>query len=54
LEEHKHIPVVIYATGLDSLGKYTGALTYLDKALDIDPNYKPALNYKGFALRYRS
>jgi tetratricopeptide (TPR) repeat protein len=35
---------------LIKLGNYTGAITYLDKALKIDPNYKLALNNKAWAL----
>ena len=33
-----------------SFGKYNEAITYLDRALAIDPNYKEALNDKGLAL----
>jgi tetratricopeptide (TPR) repeat protein len=36
---------------LIKLGNYTGAITYLDKALAIDPNYKLALNNKAWALK---
>jgi len=36
---------------LIKLGNYTGAITYLDKALKIDPNYKLALNNKTWALK---
>ena len=35
---------------MDSLGNYTQALQYVDKALAIDPNFKDALNGKGDAL----
>lgn len=35
---------------LISLGNYTGAITYLDKALAIDPKYESALYDKGRAL----
>ena len=35
---------------LDSLGNYTGAIEYYDKALAIDPADTLALNSKGVAL----
>ena len=35
---------------LNSLGKYKEAVTYLDKALAIDPKYEDALYYKGRVL----
>jgi len=38
-----------YKTVVDSKC-YGGAITYYDKALAIDPNYKEALNNKGNAL----
>jgi tetratricopeptide (TPR) repeat protein len=43
---------VLYDKGDDLLGQrnYTGAITYLDKALKIDPKFKVALEDKGDAL----
>jgi tetratricopeptide (TPR) repeat protein len=35
---------------LDKMGNHTAALTYLDKALTIDPKDKDALNHKGVVL----
>jgi tetratricopeptide (TPR) repeat protein len=35
---------------LNNLGNYTEAIPYLDKALDIDPDFEDALNDKGWAL----
>jgi Flp pilus assembly protein TadD len=32
------------------MGNHTGALTYLDKALDINPKDKDALYHKGVVL----
>jgi tetratricopeptide (TPR) repeat protein len=43
-------PSFISGRVLGNLGNYTGAITYLDRALSIDPNYKFALNNKGWAL----
>jgi tetratricopeptide (TPR) repeat protein len=31
---------------LDSLGKYNEAMQYIDRVLEIDPNYVEALNIK--------
>jgi tetratricopeptide (TPR) repeat protein len=38
---------------LDHQGNYAQAVEYFDKALAIDPNYKFALNGKGWALYYQ-
>jgi len=36
---------------LIKLGNYTGAITYFDKALAIDPNYKLELNNNYIILK---
>lgn len=36
---------------LNNVGNYTGAITYYDKSLAIDPKFEDALNLKGGALR---
>jgi tetratricopeptide (TPR) repeat protein len=36
---------------LINLGNYTGAITYLDKALAIDPKFEYALSNKALAQR---
>ena len=42
----------LYKKGLDldNAGNYAGAISYYDKALEINPNYINALDNKGVAL----
>ena len=39
----------VLITGVDSLGNYTGAIKYYDKALAVNPNDINTLNNKGAA-----